>query len=74
MTEERTYPPHAQRLLTERAELYRKEILLDAFIEENEQFPKLEDGEQRLIKEQLRLMQEYRIILEKRINIEEKRM
>jgi len=73
MAENREYPPHVQRMVLERYELYRKEILLGAFIEESEKFKVLPPYSQTLAREQLRVMTEYREILEKRIYDEEHR-
>ena len=62
-----TTPPHVQRMLIERYELFKKVLDLKKFIDENPLFKTLPEGEQTDMREQLGFMALYQKALESRI-------
>lgn len=63
------YAPHQQRVIEEKTELDTKARALESFIHENPQFGKVEEVEQSLLREQLKIMLKYSHLLGIRISI-----
>lgn len=61
------YLPHQQRVVDERNELQDRRNKLIQFIQENPIFKTLEEGDQKLLKEQFEAMTWYQKILDSRI-------
>ena len=67
MEETKTYQPHQQRVVDEKAELEDKVTKLGAFILDNPIYGNLEEEDKDLMNEQLKCMEGYLSVLEKRI-------
>lgn len=59
--------PHIQRMLIERYDLFKKVLLLEAFIQENPVYDSLDAIDKELMANQLGAMKQYQKFLEQRI-------
>ena len=67
-TAEKQYAPHQQRVVDEANELREKFLKLDAFVLDNPIYKKLEKEEQKDLKLQRTHMEQYMLVLERRIS------
>ena len=67
-TAEKQYAPHQQRVVDEANELREKFLKLDAFVLDNPIYQELEKEEQKDLKLQRTHMEQYMLVLERRIS------